>query len=161
MRLERLWLWKFSINLGSSLDICKGAREREYRRCKNNHGHNFTPTQLRPVHNTTLNNALCRVVFASTPVETQHNAWIDSDPILAFPCVAFLRQVVKNPPTFLVINLCVSRINATQGLASLCEPALSISNKCITEYYVLPWFTLVTTCMYTCTCMWTHACMQN
>ena len=63
------------------------------------------------------------VVFALTLVETQHDARIDSDPIFAFPCVAFLRLVVKKPPTFLVINLCVSRINATQGLASLCEPA--------------------------------------
>ena len=45
-------------------------------------------------------------------------------PCLAF-CVAFLRLVVKKNPSFLVINLCVSRINATQSLASLCEPALS------------------------------------
>ena len=57
-------------------------------------------------------------------VETQHDARIDSDPILVFPCVVFLHQIVKNPPTFLVINLCVSRINVTQGLAALCEPAL-------------------------------------
>ena len=72
----------------------------------------------------TLINTLRYVVFASTLVETQYDARIDSDPIFAFPCVAFLRQVVKKPPTFLVINLCISRINATQGLASLCEPAL-------------------------------------
>ena len=58
-------------------------------------------------------------------VETQHDARIDSDPILAFPCIAFLRLVVKKPPTFLVINLCVSQINAMQGLVSLCEPAFS------------------------------------
>ena len=45
--------------------------------------------------------------------------------LLAFYCVAFLRLVVKNPRLVLVINLCVSRINATQGRASLCEPALS------------------------------------
>ena len=56
---------------------------------------------LRPVHNTTLNNALRCVIFVSTLVETQHDARIDSDPILAFPCVAFLRQVVKKPLTFL------------------------------------------------------------
>ena len=80
----------------------------------------------RLVHNTTLNNALRCVVFASTLVETQHDARIDSDPILASPCVAFLRLVVKKSPTFLVINLCISRINATQGLASLCEPSFSI-----------------------------------
>ena len=83
----------------------------------------------RPVHNTTLNYALRWVVFTATLVETQHNARIDSDPILAFPCVAFLRLVVKEPPTFLVINLCVSRINATQGLASLCEPALKAGSQ--------------------------------
>ena len=64
---------------------------------------------LRPVHNTTLNNALHCVGFASTLVETQYDARIDSDPILAFPCVAFLHQVIKKPLIFfLVINLCVS-----------------------------------------------------
>ena len=62
---------------------------------------------LRPVHNTTLNNALRCVVFTSTLVETQHDARIDSDPILGFPCTACLRPVVKNPRIFLVINLCV------------------------------------------------------
>ena len=82
---------------------------------------------LRPVHNNmTLNNVLCCVVFVSTLVETQHDARIDSDPILTFPCVAFLRLVVKNPPTFLVINLCISRINVTQSLVSLCEPAFRL-----------------------------------
>ena len=80
---------------------------------------------LRPVHNMTLNNALRCVVFASTLVEMQHDARIDSDPILVFPCIAFLCLVVKKP-TFLVINLCVSRINAMQGLASLCELAFSL-----------------------------------
>ena len=67
----------------------------------------------------------CYVVFASTLVETQHDARIDSDPIFEFPWLAFLRLVVKKPPTFLVINLCVSRINATQGFALLCEPAFT------------------------------------
>ena len=52
-------------------------------------------------------------------VEIQYDARIDSGPILALPCIAFLHLVVKKSPTFLVINLCVSRINATQGLASL------------------------------------------
>ena len=77
----------------------------------------------RPVHNTTQNNALRYVVFASTLVEKKHDARIDSNPILAFLCVAFLR-LVKNPDLFLVINLCISRINATRGIASLCEPTL-------------------------------------
>ena len=67
------------------------------------------------------------IVFTSTLVETQHDARIDSDPILAFPCVAFLHLVIKNPRLFLVINLCISRINITQDLASLCEPALESS----------------------------------
>ena len=95
------------------------------------------PLSLRLVHNTTLNNALHCVVFASTLVETQHDARIDLDPILAFPCVAFLCLVVKNPPTFLAINLCVSRINAMQGLASLCEPAFSHLPSCLLVFKVL------------------------
>ena len=61
----------------------------------------------------TLNNMLHCVVFALTLVEMQHDARIDLDPILTFPCIAFLRLVVKKPPMFSVINLCVSRINAT------------------------------------------------
>ena len=56
--------------------------------------------ELRLVHNMTLNNVLHCVVFASMLIETQHDARIDSDPILVFSCVAFLRQVVKKPPTF-------------------------------------------------------------
>ena len=52
------------------------------------------------VHNATLNNALRCVIFTSTLVETQHDARIDSDPILAFPYIAFLRLVVKKSPTF-------------------------------------------------------------
>ena len=69
------------------------------------------------VHNTTLNYALHCVAFASTLVETQHDTRIDLDRILALPCIAFLRLVINKSPTSLVINLCVSRINATQGLA--------------------------------------------
>ena len=65
--------------------------------------HTYIPSySYRPVHNTTLNNALHRVVFTSTLVETQYDARIDSDPILAFPCVTFLHLVVKKPPTYLV-----------------------------------------------------------
>ena len=60
-----------------------------------------TNKELRPVHNTTLNNALRCVVFALTLVETQHDARKDSDPILASPCAAFLRLVVEKPPTLL------------------------------------------------------------
>ena len=74
----------------------------------------------------TSTHLLCCVVFALRLVETQHDARIDSDPILAFTCVAFLCLVVKNPQIFLVINLCFSRINAMQGLTSLCEPALIV-----------------------------------
>ena len=54
---------------------------------------------IRLVHNTTLNNTL-HCVVASTLVEMQHNASIDSDPILVFFCVVFLPLVVKKPPTF-------------------------------------------------------------
>ena len=83
---------------------------------------------LRPVHNTTLNNALRCVVFVLTLVGTQCDARIDLDPILEFPCVVFLRLVAKNPTISSVINLCVSRINATQDPASLCEPPFTLLN---------------------------------
>ena len=46
---------------------------------------------------TTLNNALRSIVFASTLVERQHDAWIDPDPILVFLCVGFLHLIVDNP----------------------------------------------------------------
>ena len=51
-----------------------------------------------PVHNNImmLHNVLHCVATASTLVETQCNARIDSDPILVFLYVAFLRQIVKN-----------------------------------------------------------------
>ena len=58
----------------------------------------FPIQALRPVYNTTLNSALRYVVFASTLVKTQHDARMDSDPILAFLCVVFLRLVVKKSP---------------------------------------------------------------
>ena len=77
-----------------------------------------------PVHNTTLYNTLCGLAFTSTLVETQRNARIGSDPILAFHCAAFLHLIIKKSPIFLVINFCVSRVNVMQGLASLCELAL-------------------------------------
>ena len=91
---------------------------------------------LRPVHNTTQNNALHCIAFASTLVEMQYDARIDSGPILALPCVAFLRLVVKKSSIFLVINLCVSRINAMQGLASLCEPAFTLETTAKVSYTV-------------------------
>ena len=86
----------------------------------------YNAKALRPVHNMTLNNALRCVIFMSTLVEMQHDARIDSDPILAFLYVAFLCLVIKKSPTFEIINLYVSRINATQGLVSLCEPAFTL-----------------------------------
>ena len=52
-----------------------------------------------------LNNALHYVVFVLTLVEMQHDPRIDLDPILAFPCIVFLRVVVKKSPTLIVINL--------------------------------------------------------
>ena len=56
---------------------------------------------LRPlVHNMMLNNALHCAVFASTLVETQHNARIDSNPILAFPCVALVSGRQETPDLF-------------------------------------------------------------
>ena len=82
------------------------------------------------------------VALASTLVETQYDARIDSGPIPALPCVAFLCLVVKKPPTFLVINLCVSRINALQGLSSLCESALIDGRSArVPEVYInVYWF---------------------
>ena len=74
---------------------------------------------LRPIHNTTLNNVLHCVVFSLTLVETQHDARIDSDSILAFPCVAFLHLVVKKLLTFLVINLCILRHFVNRPLESV------------------------------------------
>ena len=60
----------------------------------------------------------------STLVETQHDARIDSDPILAFLCVGSLRLIAEKSLKVLARKICVSQINATQGLASHCEPAL-------------------------------------
>ena len=42
-----------------------------------------------------LHNALCCVTTMLTLMEMQRNARIDSDPILAFLCIAFLRQIVN------------------------------------------------------------------
>ena len=64
--------------------------------------------------------ALHCVAFTSMLIETHHNSRIDSDPILAFVCVAFLCLTGEKS---LEKFFGVSRINATQGLASLCEPA--------------------------------------
>ena len=50
-----------------------------------------------------LNNALHCVIVTSTLVEMQYDARIDSDPIIAYPCIVFLRLVVNKPPAFLVI----------------------------------------------------------
>ena len=66
------------------------------------------------------------VVFASTLVEMQHDARIDSDPILAFSCITFLHLVIKKSPTFLVINLCILQINVMQGLTSVYELAFNL-----------------------------------
>ena len=54
---------------------------------------NVGPRHLRRVHNTTQGLALRRVSRALTLVATHWNARIDSDPISAFPCVAFMRLI--------------------------------------------------------------------
>ncbi len=54
-------------------------------------------------------------------METQRNAWIDSDPILAFLYVAFLRQIVENRKNSELQMFASREINATQVLTSLCE----------------------------------------
>ena len=84
-----------------------------------------------------LNNALCCIAFASTLVETQRNARIDSDPILAFLCVGSLCVIAKKSLKLLASKNCVSRINTMQGLASLCEPPLEYSvgwSQCSDSY---------------------------
>ena len=71
----------------------------------------------------------------STLIEMQHDTRIDLDPILMFPCVALLGLGVKKPLPFLMIYLCASRINATQGLASLCEPVFRLCRQSLLQYY--------------------------
>ena len=69
---------------------------------------------------------LRRVAFALTLVATQRNARIDSDPILAFLCIASLHLITKKSLKILIRNICVSQINAMQGLVSHYEPALTV-----------------------------------
>ena len=66
------------------------------------------------------------ITFMLTLVETQRDARIDSDPILVFLCVAFLRQVSAKIFNYKI--LCFENYNAMQDLASLCELALNVSN---------------------------------
>ena len=47
-----------------------------------------------------LNNVLHCVVFASTPIETQHDARIDLDPILVFPLHCILASGHQETPNF-------------------------------------------------------------
>ena len=74
--------------------------------------------------NMTLHHMLRCVAITLTLVATQRNARINSDPILAFLCFASLRLIAKKALKVLIRNICVSQINATQSLASHCEPAL-------------------------------------
>ena len=75
----------------------------------------------------TLYHMLRCVAFVLTLVATQHNARIDLDPILAFLCFASLRLITKKSLKYLIRSICVSQINATQGLASHYEPAFLCS----------------------------------
>ena len=60
-----------------------------------------------------------------TLAATQPNARIDSNPIPAFPRVAFERQIEKNCGNAILLPL--AKFNATQSkvFASICEPALT------------------------------------
>ena len=59
----------------------------------------FSSEHLRPVHNNMmLNNALRCVTFASTLVEMQHDARIDSDPILTLH--SYVCMIVNKLLTF-------------------------------------------------------------
>ena len=64
---------------------------------------------------------------ALTLAATQPNARIDSNPIPAFPRVAFERQIEKNCANSIVSPL--AKFNATQrkAFASTCEPALIVT----------------------------------
>ena len=68
---------------------------------------------------------------ALTLAATQPNARIDSNPIPAFPRVAFERQIEKNCANSIVSPL--AKFNATQrkAFASTCEPAFS---HCMCRY---------------------------
>ena len=65
---------------------------------------------------------------ALTLAATQPNARIDSNPIPAFPRVAFERQIEKNCANSIVSPL--AKFNATQrkAFASTCEPAFNLSD---------------------------------
>ena len=69
--------------------------------------------------NRALHNALRCVAFASTLVATQRGARVDSHSIFAF-----LRLAPRIRQRLLIRKFRVSHINATQGLASYCEPAI-------------------------------------
>ena len=73
-----------------------------------------------------LHHMLRCVTFTLTLVATQCNARIDSDPILVFLCVASLYLIAKKIAKIVIRNICVSQINAMQGLASHCEPAFRV-----------------------------------
>ena len=59
-------------------------------------------------------------------VEMQHNTRIDSDFILVFLCIGFLHLIAKKLLTNLSRNFCVLQASVTQGLVSLCDPALRL-----------------------------------
>ena len=67
---------------------------------------------------------------ALTLAATQPNARIDSNPIPAFPRVAFERQIEKNCANSIVSPL--AKFNATQrkAFASTCEPAFTVHVEC-------------------------------
>ena len=80
--------------------------------------------ELKLVHKTKQGLALrCVGMHALTLAATQPNARIDSNPILAFPRVAFERQIEKICGIAILSPL--AKFNTTQrkAFASICEPA--------------------------------------
>ena len=68
------------------------------------------------------------VVLHRLHVDACRNATRRQDRLGSYPCVPLcyiLASGRQETPNFFSNKLCISQINATQGLASLCEPALS------------------------------------
>ena len=70
-------------------------------------------------------NTRARVASHCLCIDTHHNVMIDSDPILAFLCVAFLCLIMKLLQNFEYFHVSQNRRNTTQQrhLASHCEPS--------------------------------------
>ena len=73
-------------------------------------------------------------------IDTHHNVTIDSDPILAFLCVAFLHLIMKLLQNFEYFRVSQDRRNTTQRrhLASHCEPSSRVHSILYESYHRQP-----------------------